>query len=603
MQKQFLILAGALLLPALAAAAGKAGFESLSYTEARREADALSQSDSVAAVYIWTNKIVYSPGDPLTLRWTSKPNNDLYPYTLFAYRLNNQTGAKTYLPGNSADVTDIFGNTAAQGFRITRLPEASKQVLVGSGGILVSSPLTVPNEPGMHTLVFEMRDFTATRVIKSAYYKVSVVTEFVNVSGNIESSVTWVNTKAYRVSGIVFVRNNAVLTIEPGTVILGQPSAAPNPSTIVITRTGRIVANGTKSRPIIMTSSRDVGQRDRGDWGGLILLGRARINVGAEAVIEGLPDSPDARFGPGSAQPDENHSCGSLRYVRVEFAGAALAPASEVNGVTYGGCGKGTVSDHLQVHYGFDDAFEWFGGNNDGKYLVATYARDDYFDWQLGWSGRVQYGVAVANGDFGNRGIEADNLSNPQDAQPISNPTLYNVSFIGNPLSIEEDVNANAGIWLRRGTAGTLRNIVIYDWNQTGIEIRDTGTVNQINADNLRLDGLLLWNSGRDRQGGAVNTLEGQVGSPNTPAAVLEPLRRWVTGSPRVFVEDPKMRRPLEYSDPDFRPGSGSPLWKPGWVQPPDDGFFDQSARFLGAFGDENWTEEWTTFHIEPDLR
>lgn len=599
MQKRSLILVGALLLPSLAAAAGKSGFESVSYTEARREAEALAQVDTSAAVWIWANKVVYQPGDPLTLRWTSKPNNDLYPYTLFAYRINNQTGVKTYLPGNSAEVTDIFGNTAAQGFRITRLPEASKQVLVGAGGILVSSPAAIPNEPGMHTLKFEMRDFTATRVIKTAYFKISVVTEFVNVSGNIDSSTTWVNTRAYRLSGIVFVRNNAVLTIEPGTVILGQPSAPPNPSTLVVARTGRINARGTRSRPIIMTSSRDVGQRERGDWGGLILLGSARINAAAETGIEGLPDTPDSRYG----GANDNHNCGALRYLRVEFAGAVLAPANEVNGITWGGCGKETVSEFLQVHYGFDDNFEWFGGANDAKHLVSTYARDDHFDWQLGWTGRFQYGAAVANGDFGNRGIEADNLSNPQDAQPVSNPTLYNLSFIGNPLSIEEDVNANAGIWLRRGTAGTLRNIVVYDWNQTGIEIRDTGTVNQISGGNLKLDGLLLWNNGRDRQGGAVNSLEGQVGSPNTPAAVLTPLRTWVSGSPRVFVEDPKMIRPLEYSDPDFRPGQASPLWKAGWVQPPDDGFFDQSARFLGAFGDINWTEEWTIFHVETDLR
>lgn len=604
MRKRLLTLAAAMLLPHLAMGDGTVGFQTVSLADAQKEVEllskaALEQAGSPAAVWIWANKVVYQPGDPLTLRWTVKPNGDLYPYTLFAYRVNNQTGAKTYLPGNSAQVTDIFGNTPADGFRITRLPEATKQVLVGAGGALVPSPLSVPNEPGMHTLTFEMRDFTGTRVIRSAYFKISVVTEFVNVSGNIDTSTTWVNTRAYRLNGIVFVRNNATLTIQPGTVILGQPSAPPNPSTLVIARTGRINAQGTRSRPIIMTSPRDVGQRERGDWGGLILLGSARINPALETPIEGLPDTPDSRYG----GTNDNHNCGTLRYVRVEFAGAVLAPANEVNGITWGGCGKETVSEYLQAHYGFDDAFEWFGGTNDGKFLVATYARDDYFDWQLGWTGRLQYGLAVANGDFGNRGIEADNNANPQDAQPLSNPTLYNLSFIGNPESIEEDVNANAGIWLRRGTAGSLRNIVVYNWNQTGIEIRDTGTVNQINARNLTADGLLLWDNGRERQGGAVNTFDGQVGSPNTPAAVLTPLRDWLRGSARIFVEDPRMRRPLEYSDPDFRPGPGSPLWKPGWVLPPDDGFFDQSARFLGAFGDVDWTEEWVNYHVESELR
>ncbi len=307
-----------------------------------------AQSNSLAysqsALFVWTDKYVYTPGESITLRWTARANGDAAGYTVVVFRQNNQTGAKTYYPGNNATVTDISGRTPSQGFTVFYLGDVTKNVVIGDGGWLAGN-VTAPSEFGMHTFVVQLRDATGGRVIKSAYFKFGIVSGFEDLTGNIEAARVLVNSKAYRLRGIVAVRNGAVLTIEPGTFILGQSGSQP-PSVLVITRNGRIEASGTRSRPIIMTSAQPFGQRKPGDWGGLILLGQAPVNLeGGAGFIEGLTANDDLRYGGN----EPNHNCGTMRYVRVEYAGAEFQPNSEVNAITWGGCGRGTVAEHLQA--------------------------------------------------------------------------------------------------------------------------------------------------------------------------------------------------------------------------------------------------------------
>jgi hypothetical protein len=573
-------------------------FTTVSLADATREAEgrqaltANSQLSTTAAMWIWADKYVYRAGERLTLRWTVKPNNDLYPYTIVAFRQNNQTGRRFYLPAGTETVTDIFGNTVEQGFRITRLSAAEKAVLIGDGGLFPADRGVIPNELGMHTITVQVRDYTGTRVVKTAYFKIGVVDEFVDVRGNIDTNREFVNTKAYRVSGLVFVRNGAVLRIQPGTFVIGQPGSQP-PSALIVTRFGRIEANGTRSRPIIMTSSQPFGQRRAGDWGGLVMLGSAPTNIpGGTGNIEGLTASVDTQYGGN----EPAHNCGSLRYVRVEFAGAEFQPNEEVNAFTWGGCGTGTTAEYLQTTYGLDDAFEWFGGTMNAKYLVATYAADDYFDTQLGFTGKVQHGLALANNDFSNRGLEIDNSQFGFNDRPFGANQFYNMTIIGTGAGTRDEGTAVAGVWWRRGAAGSYNNFLIQNWYSAGVDARDQATQDRIDGNDLRADGFLLWNNGSNRQ--AANTLAGQV------AGSLLTFAQGTRGTGRNFiVADPMLRRPFEYSDPDFRPTLGSPVWRAGWVAPPDDGFFDQWATWIGAFGDEDWTEEWTNFLQEQDIR
>jgi hypothetical protein len=582
-----------LLVVSLFAADQPAAFTKVSYAQAEAERGALSLSElsTNAAGWIWSDKNVYRPGEALTLRGTLKPNDDPYPYTLVAYRQNNQTGGKFYLPAGTSEVTDIFGNSLASGFQITRLPELNKTVLVGANGIVSSSTVTIPEEYGMHTLVLQLRDFTGTRVLKSMYWKIGVVREFVNAPNAISASTTWTNDRAYRLQGIVQVNGNATLTIEPGTFVIGQPGSQP-PSVLLITTAGRLNARGTRSRPIIMTSSQPIGSRQRGDWGGLLMLGRAPINDPAGALpIEGLPDAPETRFG-GS---DVNHNCGALSYVRVEFAGAQLRPNEETNSFTWGGCGKGTTSDHLQAHYGFDDAFEWFGGNNDAKYLVGTYAADDFLDAQIGYTGRVQHVVAVANADNSNRCFEVDNYERDFGARPLGKWEAWNVTCVGNGQVRGFDETDASAFYLRRGAAGLYNNILVFNWQTKAVGLaNDAETLANIATGDLALNGFLAWNSG-----GAANDIATQV-----PAGFRPFFNGTGTNPSRnVLLTAPLLKRPLEYSDPDFRGVLGSPVNRANWVQPPDNGFYDQWATWIGGFGAEDWTEEWASFAQEPDLK
>ena len=582
--RQFIFATAALSLlsTGLLAAEGPI-FRTVNASQAEREISGFTSIDSTAAMWVWADKYVYRPGEQLTVRWTVKPNNDLYPYTIVAYRQNNQNGAKFYLPANNNTATDFFGNTPDQGFRIVRVPEANKAVV---------ATVTVPEEFGMHTLVVQLRDYTGTRVVKTAYFKFGVVRATIELTSAITENRTLTSDNAYSIRGIVTVRNNATLTVQPGTFILGQPGSQP-PSVLLVATNGKLVAEGTRSRPIIMTSSQPIGQRQRGDWGGLLMLGLAPINDPAGFLsIEGLPELPETRYG----GTDVNHSCGSLRYVRVEFAGALLRPNEETNSFTWGGCGKGTKSEFLQAHYGLDDSFEWFGGTNDAKYLVGTYGADDYIDGQIGWSGRIQHGVMVANEDLSNRGIEMDNYERDFTAKPLGKPSIYNVSFIGGGARGFDEADAPC-LYFRRGAGGAYNNLLCYNWvtrTVGGANIADSIQPN-ITSGDFSANGLLSWNNGFNTTPVAPSTVDGQV--------TADFRTFFGAGARQMVIADPLLRRPLERSNPDFRPLTGSPVFRANWIQPPDDGFFDQWATWIGGMGDFDWTEEWTNFAQEQDLR
>lgn len=569
------------------------------------------------SMWTWSDKYVYQPGEKLTLKWTVKTNGDDYPYTVFVYRQNNQTGKKTYLPNGTEEPTDMGGKRAAQDLSGAPLADATKSVLIGANGAFPA--ITIPSELGMHTIVVQLRDSAGAHVMKTSYMKIGVVKGAQTVQGDITTDRTLTNDTEWDIKGIVFVKNGATLTIEPGTFVIGQPGTAP-PSALIITQTGKVMASGTKSRPIVMTSSLPFGQRSRGDWGGLVMLGKAPINVGGNIpggtgicpaegcknppgtfYIEGLVGNPDTIYG----GTDPNHNCGTLRYVRVEYAGTILSPNNELNSFTWGGCGKQTVSEHLQAIYGKDDSFEWFGGNNDGKWLVGGLGADDFTDYQLGYTGRVQFGLMYQSPDSpGNRGVEGDNSEYDQAATPYSNPTFYNITYYGSGVPGFDEANA-PGIFVRRGSRGSFNNIVVANFYSPCLDITDASTQAQADQGNLTMNGILCWGNNLGTKG--ANTIEGQLMVPGLSSAAYNLAyaqgQKGSGAGKNILVSDPQIRRPFEYSDPDFRALASSPVFRAGWVQPPDDGFFDQSAQFLGGIGDEDWTEEWTSWLQEPDIQ
>jgi len=311
------------------------------------------------------------------------------------------------------------------------------------------------------------------------------------LSGSITGSVTLTNKKIYGLKGIVFVQDGGILRIEPGTIIMGEVA---NTSAICINRGGKIYANGTPDKPIVMTSGAAPGQRDRGDWGGLLIMGRAKTNLGEAQVEGGISDGPDKKINGWYGGNDDDDSSGVLRYVRIEFAGIAESPDNELNSLTIGAVGRRTVIEYVQCSYGGDDSFEWFGGTVNHKYLIAYNGIDDDFDTDNGYRGKVQFGMTIRFPDIADQSnseaFESDNDSKSSEREPFTIPVFSNMTLIGPfaDLSWElgKEVNPKylTAVQTRRNSRQSIYNSVFLGWPR-GLEFTNQNTVRAASKDSI----------------------------------------------------------------------------------------------------------------------
>lgn len=296
-------------------------------------------------------------------------------------------------------------------------------------------------------------------------------------AGNITTNTTWTKNNVYLLNGWVYVKDGATLTIEAGTVIRGDKT---NKGSLIVEKGGKLIANGTLTEPIVFTSNQAAGSRTYGDWGGVILCGKAPINTaGGSATIEG---------GVGSTYggTDPNDNSGSLQFVRIEFSGVEFVTNSEINGLTLGGVGSETTLDYIQVSYCGDDSFEWFGGTVNAKHLIAFRGWDDEFDSDFGYSGMVQYAVGLRDPEVADQsqsnGFESDNDATGSTNSPFTSAIFSNVSLYG-PLATASTPNVNAlyrrAAHIRRNSKLQVYNTVFAGW-PTGLYI--DGNTTQANA-------------------------------------------------------------------------------------------------------------------------
>ncbi|MBF9238572.1 T9SS type A sorting domain-containing protein [Hymenobacter sp. BT683] len=288
-------------------------------------------------------------------------------------------------------------------------------------------------------------------------------------AGVLTGNITWSNTNIYLINGNVVVGPGAVLTIQPGTIIKGDRNSN---GTLIVARGGRLEANGTATQPIVFTSNQPAGSRARGDWGGIIMLGRSQENVAGDPLIEGVAGY---NYGPGFVSgttgaenaPVLTDNSGTLRYVRIEFPGILISTGNEINGLTLGGVGSGTTIDHVQVSFSGDDSFEWFGGTVNAKHLISYGALDDDFDSDNGFAGNVQFGLALRDPSAADvsdaNGFESDNDRNGSNATPQTAPVFSNMSLFlpsaGAGQTFAE--RHRRGAHIRRNSALSLLNSVI----------------------------------------------------------------------------------------------------------------------------------------------
>lgn len=406
----------------------------------------------------------------------------------------------------------------------------------------------------------------------------------VTISGSISQDTIWRKGSVYLLEGLVFVEGGAKLTIDPGVVVKGKQGSA-----LVVTRDGLISARGRANAPIVFTSAEPEGERKRGDWGGVVLLGNAPVNRGT-AHIEGIADSDlRGRFG----GDDSAHDCGTLEYVRIEFAGYEIGANNELNGLTLGGCGYETRIRYVQSHRGQDDGIEMFGGSADLRNIVVSGARDDSFDWDMGWNGRVQFLVIQQHGDVGDNGFEGDNWKSQPDATPRSAPQFFNVTMVGSQ-DIQQDQRA---MTLRRGTGGVYRNFIITGFPLETIDLRGDGVQKLIDSGILEFGNSIIFDIGPNKNDyfSDESAKDDDAGF-DEAAYFQDPARDFRFGvNPQLPVDA------FNITAPNFTPAPGSPAADEGSSLPSGTrpGFWDFSAKYLGAIepgATESWLAEWTAF-------
>lgn len=441
----------------------------------------------------------------------------------------------------------------------------------------------------------------------------------VTVQGVLTGNISWTKGNIYKLVGFVRLGADttetfsttaatATLTIEAGTTIIGDRASK---ATLIVQRGSKIIANGTADAPIVFTSERGVGQRESGDWGGLVICGRAVNNQSTGDKGIQLEGSYKGWHG-GSNDADNS---GSLRYVRVEYAGVPINPNQEVNSFTMGSVGSGTTMEYLQASYGLDDSFEWFGGTVNGKYLIAYRGLDDDFDMDFGFRGNLQFIVGMRGATLadqsGSNGFEVDNDGQGTSNTPYTAPVISNASLIGpketNATSISPQFQN--GMHLRRNNKIKVYNTLVTGY-PNGIFIDGTNTQANASAGDLVLNRVIIagvagWGTGGFGEGTTVAPNGFAVRDVNTatPAVAIT----IGTGKPSEwFVAQPGNKILTTYAGlglnqsvfqavtPTFTLANGGTLATGGVIPT---GTFFSAATFIGAFGSEDWTVKWSNFN------
>ena len=363
------------------------------------------------------------------------------------------------------------------------------------------------------------------------------------LTGNINTTTTLTSDKVWTLKGYVYVTDGAKLIIQPGTTIVSDVAEK---GALCIERGSQIIAEGTQSKPIVFTSGRPEGQRSPGDWGGIVILGRAKTNRSSEPTIEGGIGRP---YG----GTNDSDNSGVLRFVRIEYAGIAALPNSEINALTLGGVGNGTILENIQTIYANDDAFEFFGGTVNGKNLYAFATADDDFDFDFGYTGTITNGVAkrdpqfVDSGDAGN-GVECDNDGTGSAAQPYTHPKLYNMILVGPNVSTAL-ANHNLGLRFRRSTQFTMKNSVVWGWMKGGLSLESNETAQFVK------DGVSVFE--------------------NNSVGTFNPTLNFISKATTILTSEQLKTLALSKSNKEIDvviPELDKPIWVNGWTRFPSKG-------------------------------
>ena len=510
--------------------------------------------------------------DPLQLAlWTDQPAyrpGDGGQYRVFAWLEPAEGEGRRYLAPLSADAAlhpeavDIRG-LPEHASRARSLPRADK-ALAFEG----EAP-----EPGLWRFVLELRPGAEHEQYEKpdepmrtrrawASFTVAERSQLLNRSSfdrEIQNDFTLRSGTIYYLRHQLFVHDGATLTIEPGTVLRawGRNTA------IIVEPGGRIVAEGTREAPVVLTCSAPVGQRAPGCWGGLRILGRGPVTR-LEGVAPGVLPAERPVYGGQEAEA----SAGVLRYVRVEFAGASGDPEEPGPAIGLYGAGSGTILDRVQARASLGDGFAFHGGAAVCSHCVASGSGNAGLSWERGWRGGATH-LYVQHGQGGVDGLVGANDDQGYDLEPRSLPTLSNVTLVhARPYGRRE----RRGVALRLSTGSGVRisELLATRFGHAAIDARGRSAW-LFHEGESSVTGALLWLNGAPQLRGGIQNYVDFIG-----------------------YRDPKLRDVRDFANPDPRPKADSPA------------LHEEGEGYIGAFGrKENWLEEWTVFGPESvyDLR
>lgn len=410
------------------------------------------------------------------------------------------------------------------------------------------------------------------------------------IPAEITSSITLTSDRVWFLKGASYVKSGGVLNIEAGTII---KSDVTQKGALVIDKGGRIEALGTAERPIVFTSGRAANDRNPGDWAGITIIGRATTNRSSVGNIEG------GLTGTYGLETIDNDNSGTMRYVRIEYAGVSVGLGDEVNALSLYAVGSGTTLDHIMISYAKDDAYEFFGGTVNGKYLISYGTSDDDFDFDNGYNGKLQFGVVlrlpeyVDVTDAGN-GIECNNessLPTTGPSLPLTNPRISNFTFAGTNGATGEKELHNLAARFRVATRFALNNSILIGFKKGGLGIESGQTAQSY------LDGTSVFKNNLVH----AMTAPYKIGDASAQAlltAVTTQTKAEANGCVTLAASaDAKLGSPFNLTSPDFKPQAGSPALSGTWVSPDGSTFFT-SVNYRGAFSStDTWANGWTNFN------
>lgn len=397
----------------------------------------------------------------------------------------------------------------------------------------------------------------------------------VSITDHIVVDTTWQADKVYVLENLTLIVPPATLTIEPGTTILGRRNTG-----LVSLAGARLVAEGTREKPIVFTSDKPVGQRISGDWAGLALVGRAPTNR-QNFNFRIITDLYDTAVG----GTDETWDCGKLKFVRIEFGGSTVDGQQALKGLTLAGCGSKTDVSYVQTHLSDDDGVGIFGGNVDLRYIVSSRARVDAFDFDTGWRGTAQF-IAVQQDVLAAEALEIENLAEDPQAEPKTFARIYNFTLIG---GVEKGENQTA-IYFKNGGQGLVSHGIVTGYNDAGIYVEGPDSAAFVAEDLVNVQNTLFYDIGASGTDyfALIDMTEGGF----TDYAVFQ-----AAETDNLFGKDPGFTDENNLANPNWVP---SPEFTTGReIEPPPEGF-DPTAVYRGAFSPSAppWTDGWTAYPL-----